>query len=518
MALNNVNLHALSMAPLTIMTRVLKGASTSRAVNTKSNLASIASAIAGFSYPAPGSVKPGSRNQFLARAAGHLSHKAKSASDLPEILGLVNQIYCDPPVDDSEVDTVARSIGGYMPSMVSKAGKSFNLDDGLIQIANAPKTPRPTLWGDMLFPGKYSVLAGPGGTSKTMLVIGLGVHVCLGQSWAELPTTRGSALLFLGEEDADEVHRRVNAVLAPFASNELAQVQRLMRIIPAAGNDIRLVRLEQNNPVESDLTAKVVEMSRELSTQAELPVRLIVFDHARLVGAGDSNDAGHVTELTRVLTYIAQETGAAVVLIGHSPKSVHGKTEADLSQSDVVGSGAFVDNARSALLMTTLSDAECKKFGIKTDAKSNYARLQVVKNNYGRTGTLLYFIRRHDPTWQVAPLDPVQMTAVSKSSGNDVQTKIANDVGSLGTLMSKSTYCQRRSGVNGALGIGEKQLRMHVDLMLMRGQLAEHVPSDAERSKHRLSHNTRKVLVPGNWSGARCPDDLFLNGDAAQKS
>lgn len=518
MALNNVSLHALSVAPLNIMARVLKGASTAKTVNAKSNLGSIASNIAGFSYPAPGSVKPGSRNQFLARAAGHLSHKAKSANEPPEILGLVNQIYCDPPVDDSEVDTVARSIGGYMPLMVSANVRPFSLDDGLIQIANAPKTPRPTLWGDMLFPGKYSVLAGPGGTSKTMLAIGLGVHVCLGQAWAELPTSRGSALLFLGEEDADEVHRRVNAVLAPFASNEQALVQRLIRIMPAAGNDIRLVRLEQNNPVQTDLTAKVVEMSRELSAQAELPVRLIVFDHARLVGAGDSNDAGHVTELTRVLTHIAQETGAAVVLIGHSPKSVHGKTEADLSQSDVVGSGAFVDNARSALLMTTLSDAECKKFGVKPDVKSNYARLQVVKNNYGRTGTLLYFIRRHDPTWQVAPLDPVQMTPVTKSAGVDVQTKIANDVGALGTLMSKSQYCQRRSGANGALGIGEKQLRMHVDLMLMRGQLAEHVPTEAERLKHRLSHNTRKVLVSGTWNGARCPDDVFTKDDTVQKT
>lgn len=405
-----------------------------------------------------------------------------------------------------------------MPSMVVASVKNFSLKDGLIQIANAPKTPRPTLWGDMLFPGKYSVLAGPGGTSKTMLAIGLGVHVCLGQPWAELATTRGSALLFLGEEDADEVHRRVNAVLAPYATNEQIQVQRLMRIIPAAGNDIRLVRLEQNNPVQSDLTVKVIELSRELSNQTEMPVRLIVFDHARLVGAGDSNDAGHVTELTRVLTHVAQETGAAVVLIGHSPKSVHGKTEADLSQSDVVGSGAYVDNARSALLMTTLSDAECKKFGIKPDAKSSYARLQVVKNNYGRTGTLLYFIRRHDPTWQVAPLDPVQLTPATKTSSVDIHTKIANDVGGLGTLMSKSTYCQRRSGVNGALGIGEKQLRMHVDLMLMRGQLAEHSPSDIERQKHKLSHNTRKVLVLGNWGGDRYTDDLFENAVAVQKT
>ncbi len=518
MALNNVNHHSLSDAPQAIISRVLKGTWSTPLQNAKRNLHSVVSNIAGFSYPTPGSIASGGRNQFLARAAGHLSHKAKSASDLPEILGLVNLTYCNPPLDDAEVESVAKSIGGYMPNALPVFSEEFNLDDGLIQVASAPKTPRATLWGDMLFPGKYSVLAGPGGTSKTMLAIGLGVNVCLGQSWADLPVALGSTLLFLGEEDADEVHRRVNAVLAPLPANEQKQVQNLMRIIPAAGKDIRLARLEQNNPVQTEFVGKVIAMSKDLTAKAETPVCLIVFDHARLVGAGDSNDASHVTELTRVMTHIAQETGAAVLLIGHSPKNVHGKTDGELSQADVVGSGAYVDNARSALLMTTLSDSECKKFGIQPDVRSNYARLQVVKNNYGRTGSLLYFVRRHDPTWQVAPLDPVKLAPATRASGIAIETKIAEDLAGLGQLMSKSSYCQRRSGAKGPLGIGEKQMRMHVDLMLVRGQLMEREPTKAERMQHKLSHNIRKVLMPGKLNGARCTDDLFEDASAEQKT
>jgi hypothetical protein len=518
MALSNVNVHALAVAPQAIMTRVQKGMAVLSSGGAKNNLRSVASAIAGFSYPAPGSVLPGGRNQFLARAAGHLSHKAKTPSDLPEILGLVNQTYCNPPVDEAEVESVARSIGSYMPSGSAPSAGVTSLADGEITIASAPRVPRATLWGDMLFPGKYSVLAGPGGTSKTILAIGLGVHVCLGQSWADLPVAQGASLLFLGEEDSDEIHRRVNAVLAPFAANEQAQVKRLMRSIPAAGKGIQLVKLVQNTPVQTEFTGKVIAMSKELEEQAEAPVKLIVFDHARLVGAGDSNDGSHVTELTRVLTHIAQETGAAVVLIGHSPKSIHGKTEGELSQSDVVGSGAYVDNARSTLLMTTLSDSECKKFGIQADVRSNYARLQVVKNNHGRTGTLLYFHRRYDPTWQVAPLDLVKLSQASKAPAASIELKIAQDVAILKQLMSKSSYCERRSGANGPVGIGEKQLRMHVERMLMRGQLQERKPTEAERIQHRLSHNIRSVLVPGTLSGDRCPDELFDTDGTGQKT
>lgn len=518
MALTNVNIHALAVAPQAIFDRLQNGTTVLAVGGAKNNLRSVASAIAGFTYPAPGSVLPGGRNQFLARAAGHLSHKARSPSDLPEILGLVNQMYCNPPVDEAEVESVAKSIGGYMPSPNSTGAGSISLSEGVITIATAPKTPRATLWGDMLFPGKYSVLAGPGGTSKTMLAIGLGVYVCLGQSWADLPVTQGAALLFLGEEDADEVHRRVNAVIAPFAANEQTQVKHLMRAIPAAGKGIQLVNLVQNVPAQTQFAAQVIAMSKELEDEAGAPVKLIVFDHARLVGAGDSNDGSHVTELTRVLTYIAQETGAAVVLIGHSPKSIHGKAENELSQSDVVGSGAYVDNARSTLLMTTLSDGECKKFGIQPDGRSNYARLQVVKNNYGKTGTLLYFHRRYDPTWQVAPLDPVKLSPASKTPAVSIELKIAQDVASLGQVMSKTSYCERRSGAKGSVGVSEKQMRMHVDLMLMRGQLEERPPTEAERMQHRLSHNTRLVLVPGKLSGARCPDELFGGDETGQKT
>lgn len=518
MALSNVNVHALAVAPQAIMAQVQKGATVLPGQGAKNNLRSVASAIAGFSYPAPGSVLPGGRNQFLARAAGHLSHKAKTAGDLPEILELVNQIYCNPPIDAAEVARVAKSIGGYMPSPASTGTGFISLIDGVISISSAPKAPRATLWGDMLFPGKYSVIAGPGGTSKTMLAIGLGVYVCLGQSWADLPVTQGAALLFLGEEDADEVHRRVNAVLSPFAANEQNQVKHLMRAIPAAAKGIQLVNLVQNAPAQTQFADQVIAMSKELEEQAEAQVKLIVFDHARLVGAGDSNDGSHVTELTRVLTYIAQETDAAVLLIGHSPKSVHGKTEAELSQSDVVGSGAYVDNARSALLMTTLSDTECKKFGIQPDAKSNYARLQVVKNNYGRTGSLLYFHRRYDPTWQVAPLDPVKLSPPAKAPAVSIELKIAQDLAGLGQVMSKTSYCERRSGAKGFVGVSEKQMRMHVDLMLMRGQLEERPPTKAERIQHRLSHNTRLVLVPGKLSGARCPDELFGDDETGQKT
>jgi hypothetical protein len=84
--------------------------------------------------------------------------------------------------------------------------------------------------------------------------------------------------------------------------------------------------------------------------------------------------------------------------------------------------------------------------------------------------------------------------------------------------MSKTSYCERRSGAKGAVGISEKQMRIHVERMLMRGQLEERTPTEVERLRHKLSHNTRLVLVPGKLSGARCPDELFGEDETGQKT
>jgi hypothetical protein len=84
--------------------------------------------------------------------------------------------------------------------------------------------------------------------------------------------------------------------------------------------------------------------------------------------------------------------------------------------------------------------------------------------------------------------------------------------------MSKTSYCERRSGAKGVVGISEKQMRMHVERMLMRGHLEERPPTEIERLQHKLSHNTRLVLVPGKLSGARCPDELFGEDETGQKT
>jgi hypothetical protein len=503
MAMTNIERDLIINPPQSLLDLIYKSKSSDPMLGRDS--LTIMQAIIGFAMPPDGSVGQGERNDFLAKAAGHFLKHTRDEATLFEILNLVNSAKCMPPLSLSEVENVAKSIDRYRTPIQTAP---LVLGDGKIILTSLLPNPRKTVWGDMVFDGKYSVLAGPGGTSKTMLALSLASQVVIGKDWAGQKISKGSALLILGEEDSDEVHRRVNAIARHFSQNEQAELTRGIRVIPACGKDLRLVRLNQSNPEPTDLDNQIIAMVEQLGTESGNAVRLIVIDHARLVGAGDTNDASHVTELTRVLTSIADRTGAAVLLIGHSPKSVHGKASEELSSADVVGSGAYVDNSRSALLMTSLSEADSKKFGIIPEARLSYARLQVVKNNYGATGTTLYFKREHDPDYQVSVLIPVNLVPVPKKATR--QHQLAQKIIDLLALspkpISKTELRDKYSGVDRGLGASESDVRKAVKEMLEDGRLVERKPTDDERKVFRLSPNIRSVLVLGAWPGEGCRD------------
>ncbi len=128
-------------------------------------------------------------------------------------------------------------------------------------------------------------------------------------------------MLFLGEEDHPEISRRLSAASMHYRFDP-AVVSRLVKAFPAAGVDLRLTR-EMNGSLDaSALVQNVISLAEQHAQACGDPVRLIVFDHARLVMDGDPDDSANVTQLTRVLTQIAQATGAAVFLLAHSPKTV----------------------------------------------------------------------------------------------------------------------------------------------------------------------------------------------------
>ncbi len=386
--------------------------------------------------------------------------------------------------------------------------RRLSLSDGDVTLPLQPPPSRDHVWEKLFFAGKYAVLAGPGGVSKTMLALGLATQIALGEPWAGLKTGAGGAMLFLGEEDADEVRRRLGAIARNRTPVERQKLEQHVRAFPMAGKDLRLTQLDQHNATATGFEDEIIALAGEFALIVG-KVSLIVIDHARLAMGGDPNAADHVTGFTRLLTHIADETGAAVLLLAHSPKSTLSKEDDTnaVSAADIAGSSAFVDNARCAMMLTTMDAQQAKKFDIALSARQSYVRLKIVKNNYGPTGSEIWFQRRHDPDYEVAVLEPMTMQPASKVTPQSKQAlddKIVDVVKGVPGTLTKTKLRNWYSGKAGSLEASEAEVEQAIEGLVKEGRLELREPTQEEREQHNIHKNAKKVLWPGEVQGEGC--------------
>lgn len=370
----------------------------------------------------------------------------------------------------------------------------ISLASGRMTLRLNPPPPRNYILGNVVVPASVAVMAGVGGTAKTTLAIQVSIHGALGLKLGTIQVGKFSSLLFLGEETADERDRRFGALSVGLNVFDRALIEKNVYCHGAAGDDLRLTFMMDGNVQESTLVDQIIDLARQHASQADYPVGLIVLDHARLVMAGDPLSADHVTALLRALTRIAVETGAAVLLLAHSPKSTYGK-EGEADPSEVFGSGAFVDHTRSAFVLHTMREKEAKHFGLSDAERKEHVSLNVVKANYGPSGTSWWFKKLPVQGWQAIKLEPVfllsksQMTILSQLS-----RKITDLIKANPGRISERSLRDKYAGLNGKLAASESEVKRTLQRLLDEGNVVRRFPTDQERKLHRLSHNVKEIL------------------------
>lgn len=446
----------------------------------------------------------GSRNEMMLRYVGHLRGRGLREEEI-EILALAtNDTQFTPPLDKGEVlDICSRyrrqNLGDDSELNILKLESSSNCFDskmGELVVSTTPPPKRSYVFSEQITLGTMCVLGGSGGVSKTMLMLQMAIASACGENLGNIQVAEGASLLFLGEEDEAERDRRIGAICSHMNADPLL-VQRRVKCFGAAGIDIRLTKKIDANAQSTGLGDKVIKLAKEHAQKSDSPLRIIMFDHARLVLGGDPNDAEDVTQLTRVLTHIARETGAAVFLLTHSPKSIIAKPGSEINASDIAGSSAFVDNARGAFMMWTMREDEAKNHHVPSTERSDYVRLENVKANYARTGGGYWLKRVHLPNWDVAVLEPVylQSKSIFQSKGSsDLQDRILSELRKKHGGISERKL-RGMSGKDGVLGASDNKVRIAIDTMLEEGVIERRPPKPEERIANKLSGQVREVLV-----------------------
>lgn len=214
---------------------------------------------------------------------------------------------------------------------------------------------------------ELTLFTGPGGVGKSLFGQQVATAAAAGLGWSLGLRVANCSTLYLTCEDCpEELHYRqaaiCNALELPMAN--LAGTLHLVSLRGELTNELATF--------ERDGTMKVQPGYERLRAKIDATGAGLAFlDNVAHLFVGDENNRAQVTQFANLLNRLAGETGAAIVLLGHPPKS--GATFS--------GSTAWVNAVRSQFCIDWVTEGQSK---IVTDRNARVIRSE--KANYARTG------------------------------------------------------------------------------------------------------------------------------------
>jgi RecA-family ATPase len=221
---------------------------------------------------------------------------------------------------------------------------------------------------DMAPAGELTLLSGGAGHGKSLVLQQAIVATSIGAPWLGKATRRGPALGVFCEDKASVLHRRAISIANSYGASltDLPDAHWQSR----AGLDNTLATFSPRGTLEPAALFRQIEATAD----ALRPV-LIVLDNVAQLMRGSEIDRSSVTQFCNLLTGLAVQTDAAVILAAH-PAKVDG--------SEYSGSTAWDAAVRSRLFLTV------PKAGADVaDLPDHYHDQRILrrsKSNYARRG------------------------------------------------------------------------------------------------------------------------------------
>jgi hypothetical protein len=247
-----------------------------------------------------------------------------------------------------------------------------------------------------LLAGSVGLMVGPGGVSKTMLALQLGIAMATGTPFLggliggdgvrQLEPQR--AVLVLAEESAQVVWHRLHAIASvqlamagidPDTAIEL--LERNLVIYPLAGEDqVNLLGECGEKTASGEFLRKACEGAR-----------LVIIDPLRQFHNDDENSASVVTTLVRHIASYAASTGAAWLLAAHTSRAAALNGYGDSSDA-ARGSTALPNSVRWQMNLSRPTRDKAKLHKLRPEDLRKYVLLDIPKSNYLETPDTLVLV------------------------------------------------------------------------------------------------------------------------------
>ena len=274
----------------------------------------------------------GERNDFLASQAGKLRKIGHRGSTLAGILLVINAEVCAPPLTETEVRNIAKSISKYYGP---KLGEGIDSDDGertnweyLDKLVSSTEW----LWPGWIPKGYLTVIAGDPGVGKSVFALNLAAICFQGGKWPD-----GAVV----EDPTGPV------VWAEAEGSQGANLERM--------KNFEFSPLGFINPFPTDQVLEDFRIDDEghlrslRNTIARYLPQLVVIDSLAASHRLRENDA-EIHGLLANVRNIARDFQVAIVIIHHLRKGPKGGRDA-VHQDDLRGSSAIIGVVRSILIL-----------------------------------------------------------------------------------------------------------------------------------------------------------------------
>lgn len=265
-------------------------------------------------------ISSGNRNHSLARIGGALRRLGMSQEQIEANLLNTNKTMCDPPLPDSEVKKIAKSISRYKPGQSKE-----NRDDGHkpsfdwhtklqthTELIQKDLPPIKFLIDQILAIPGLGVIGGKKKTGKSYLVLDLAVAVAQGGQFLGLNTIKVRVVYFALEDGERRIRQRLLQKKAP--------------------NDLDIIYFYEWPPLNTDLGRKqFIDMIKELHPRLAI-IDTLASSKNKLI---DENDNNQMADFINWIHKVCIDYDLSILIVAH-----HGKKSTGEPGFDIRGASA----------------------------------------------------------------------------------------------------------------------------------------------------------------------------------
>lgn len=219
-----------------------------------------------------------------------------------------------------------------------------------------------------MIPAKtVTLLSGDGAAGKTTAALQLGTARSLDRDWLGTMPSAGKTLFLSCEDDAEELHRRLDAIRVHYGAtfDDMTNLQ----LVDLVGENAVLGEIGRTGIIKATAIYEAMLEAIERSQPD-----LVVIDALADAFAGDENNRGQARQFIGLLKRPARMYGCAFLCLAHP--SLYGMS----AGTGTSGSTAWNNSVRSRLYF------ESAKASDGTDPDPDLRTLSVQKANYGPKG------------------------------------------------------------------------------------------------------------------------------------